>query len=241
MLRSEHISPASSFYRNAAQWILIERLVKPKQLRIEILGGSYGLEAYTMASILHEGNNTNSRIISIDREEDCIRKAIEGGPYGVGNMTWGGFPLAPKHFFDKYIVIQNDEYRILPILKEYCSFQLADILDLGPENNDFVFMQNVTCHMYKEEAECALSVALHRCKVDGYVVLGGYDELRSEKLLYLMKNNLEPIMLGWRIIHESWLSRRDFYIQGNTEQWRLGPIDETIDPRLYCSIFRRIK
>ncbi|MDA8235855.1 MAG: protein-glutamate O-methyltransferase CheR [Clostridia bacterium] len=169
----------SEFYRNPAQWqvlqekILPELLSKSPNLKIWSAGCSTGDEPYTVAMILSEiAPRGNHQIIAADLDQEVLRKAQEG-IYHIKSVAG-----LPPQYVNKYFTRDGDAVQIVDTLKKMIKFKAHNLLkDPFESNVDLLICRNVVIY-FTEEAKTALYRKFHQAlKPHGILFIGSTEQI----------------------------------------------------------------
>jgi chemotaxis methyl-accepting protein methylase len=241
------ISTTSRFYRNAPQlrrllYLIRDRLEKVDRIKLIHFGVSRGEEAYTMRMVtLDIGCNPDRvSIYGYDINKDCILGANKGR-YEEESFSFGGKRFIPERALNRYFSKDGETLLIHPAIIHSCKMSYGDILNPPNNTGDFVFLQNVTCHMHSLDAETAINNVYQLTNSNGYMILGGYDESREDCLNRMYKDKMIlPVITDLHTIHNAWTDRIE-YSDTDRPPWMLGPIEDIPNSNLlYSSIFRKI-
>ena len=201
----------TSFYRSPGQmsaligpvleFILENRKTRPTdKLQINVLAGSDGSEAYTIASVLcNLCPNLDFHIHCSDLHEQTVTKS-QSAIYSKEEVFNSNTP--EKFISDTFDRI-NSNFTVKPHIKEKVTFFKADITHnltgLYPKA-DIVFMQNVLFHLDTQSATNAFMNALEISKPRCVFFLDGTPI--NLKIKLTEKSNLSPLNHKIKAIHE---------------------------------------
>lgn len=173
----------SEFYRNPAQWGLLEKTIIPiliqkkgnvQNVRIWSSACSTGDEPYTIVMLLNKFIPLSKiRIIASDIDIEAIKKA-EQGVYpdrSVKNL--------PAEFLQRYFTTINGSfYKISDEVKKCVDFKQINLLeDPYPRDLDLIVCRNVLIY-FTEEAKQRIYEDFYRSLIqDGILFLGSTEQI----------------------------------------------------------------
>lgn len=143
----------SEFYRNPAQWRILEEKVLPylfekkgKNIKIWSAACSTGDEPYSLAMLLGKYIPLNKvDIIATDIDNQILAKA-KVGLYNEKSVSG-----LPKEFKEKYLEQVGKSYKVVDEIKRCIKFKQHDLLkDRYPQNLDLIVCRNVLIYFTNE-------------------------------------------------------------------------------------------
>ncbi|AEH60446.1 MCP methyltransferase, CheR-type [Methanosalsum zhilinae DSM 4017] len=192
----------TEFFRNQETYQALEDEVLPaiisskrnKSINIWSAGCSIGVEAYSVAMLLHKflGNDFRRyriKIIGTDIDKKSLKKA-EDGIYGaseIKNLT--------DVFLGKYFICGENEYQVIDEIKNMTTFQHHDLIS-GEDFRDFdlILCRNVTIYFERDLQEKLYSKFYNALNKDGFFVIG-----KTETLVGPSKDLFVPFNIKERI------------------------------------------
>lgn len=179
----------SEFYRNPAQWEMLEKEIMPnilklnKKPKIWSAACSTGEEPYSLVMMMSRFMDLgNIKILATDIDEGAIAKAKNGIyiPKSLVNL--------PKDFVSSYFTKSGENYKIGDKIKNCIDFKHHNLLsDKYPENCDLIVCRNVMIY-FTEEAK---SVMYHKFREslnsNGVLFVGS-----TEQIILPQRYKLEP-------------------------------------------------
>lgn len=179
----------SRFFRNSLSFEYLRKLIVPNILadnieendsfRIWSAGCANGEEPYSIAILLNELNEKDKYqlkpvIFATDIDHKALKKASVGS-YGLSSVKSMKYGLVKKYF-----TIEEDNYRIIPEIKQQVKFSLYDLMNKTqsspPEsifgNFDLVFCRNVLIYFEMEYQNIIFNKLYNSLKPNGYLILG---------------------------------------------------------------------
>jgi Methylase of chemotaxis methyl-accepting proteins len=194
----------TNFFRNTEVYDIVEKEVLPaiiktkntglRSIRIWSAGCSIGVEAYSIAMLLHhilgdDFKKFNIKITGTDIDRESLLKA-QKGVYSNTEMK----DVRPA-FLKKYFTKEGNNYIISDELRNIAQFKKQDLIS-GPKMNGFdaVFCRNVTIYFQKELQEKLYMDFYNALGKDGFFVMGKTETLIGpSKDLYKAYNSKERI------------------------------------------------
>ena len=188
----------TSFFRDTETFgylktTFLPKLLKSKAtdetLRIWIPACSRGEEAYSIAMLIAELQNTQNikvsvQIFATDLSEHAIRDA-RAGKYSQSDIE----PISKsrlKRFFSK----TGDHYTIAKEIREMCVFAPHNILRDPPFfRMDFISCRNLLIYFDTAAQKKALAILHFALNEGGYLLLGKAETIGTSSLLFAQKNN----------------------------------------------------
>jgi chemotaxis protein methyltransferase CheR len=214
--------------------------VTVKKVRVVVLAGSTGAEAYTLASTLSSTHPTMEyQVVASDLHQDMIDLA-RSGLYSRSDVLGNGD--VSQDFLDRtFERVDGTTLRVRPELRARVSFERADLLDDSLAGRfapaDLVFAQNVFFHLPPDRAEQAFRNVARILGPRACLFIDGMD--LDMKVSLTRELGLAPLEDRYREIYVS--SRRHIpdrwwgYYYG-CEPFRWGVRDRL---RRYSTIFMR--
>lgn len=171
------------------------------RLQINILAGSIGAEAYTLASVLlFKFPYLNFHIHCSDLHDETIERSKEA-LYSQQEVK--GFSVSDE-FIRQTFLLENNKYRVKQEIREKITFFTANIvsdqLDSIYPKGDIVLIQNVLFHLDDDQAEVAFSNGLKTAKETSAIFIDGMSLDMREKLVGY--NRLKALDFQVKKIHE---------------------------------------
>lgn len=187
----------SQFFRNPLTFALMEQWILPSLIRQKQIGGeirvwsagcSAGQEAYSIAMLLNElidetGEALRFRIFATDISQDALDLARAGiyNQDAVQNVN-----VKQLH---KYFVKKNDQYSIVPHLRQNITFSTYDLMDQYSSNPpesiygdfDIVFCSNLLFYYKPELRRLIIKKMKKSMSTMGYLVTGEAERAFLEK------------------------------------------------------------
>ncbi|WP_407357051.1 CheR family methyltransferase [Methanolobus sp. WCC5] len=177
----------TNFFRNPEVYDVVEKEILPalikakgtglKSIRIWSAGCSIGVEAYSIAMLLHyllgnDFNKYNIKITGTDIDKDSLLKAQQG-IYSGAEMK----DVRPA-FLSSYFVKEGNNFIVSEELKKVTQFKKQDLIS-GPKMNGFdaIFCRNVTIYFQKELQEQLYMDFYNALLKDGFFVMGKTETL----------------------------------------------------------------
>jgi len=195
----------TNFFRNSEVYDIIEKEVLPavirsrgashiRSIKIWSAGCSIGVEAYSIAMLLHHilGDNIrryNIQITGTDIDKASLQQAQQG-VYSEAEMK----DVRPA-FLKKYFVLQGNQYHVTDELKKMTHFKSHDMISgLKMSGFDIIFCRNVTIYFEKELQETLYMDFYNGLNENGFFVMG-----KTETLLGPSKDRFKPFNAKERI------------------------------------------
>jgi len=145
----------SEFFRNPAQWEVLEREILPellkhkKRLKVWSSACSTGEEPYSLAMLFDKMMIKNKvEIIASDIDRNALEKAKEGiySAKGIANV--------PKEMVSAYFFKEDDKFIIKDQIKNMVSFKILNLLeDNYPSDCDLILCRNVMIYFTEDTKE----------------------------------------------------------------------------------------
>lgn len=172
-----------------------------KPLQINVMAGSIGAEAYTLAStLLSLRPDIDFHIHCSDLHHDTVRRSNEG-IYSADEVL---ATQLPERFFRTTFDRDEGFYRVKPAIRKRVTFFQADIVtdplaQLYPPG-DILFVQNVLFHLDCSAAHQAFSNALSTAKTHHALFIDGMSlDMRVD---LTRQHQLVPLEYKIRAIHQ---------------------------------------
>lgn len=195
----------TDFFRNPETYEHVEKDVLPavikskaksplKSIRIWSAGSSIGVEAYSIAIMLHnllkqDFKRYKISIIGTDIDKASLFKA-QLGVYSETEMKG----VDPKTA-EKYFVKKGDKYHVIDELKKITSFKRNDLISGAKMTGfDIIFCRNVTIYFTKELQEKLYMIFYDSLNNGGYYVMG-----KTETMIGPAKDVFKPFCARERI------------------------------------------
>ncbi|HHY41302.1 MAG TPA: protein-glutamate O-methyltransferase CheR [Thermoanaerobacterales bacterium] len=145
----------SEFFRNPAQWLVLEQEIIPEllknksKLKIWSSACSTGEEPYSLAMLLHKMMITNKiEIIASDIDKDAVEKAKQG------IYTAKAIANVPGEMVRAYFIKEKDDYIIKDQIKKMVDFRILNLLeDKFPNDCDLILCRNVMIYFTEDTKE----------------------------------------------------------------------------------------
>lgn len=177
----------TNFFRNAEVYDIVEKEVLPaiikakntglRSIRIWSAGCSIGVEAYSIAMLLHhilgdDFKNYNIKITGTDIDKESLLKA-QKGVYSDIEMK----DVRPA-FLNKYFTREENKHIISDELRKITLFKKQDLIsDPKMSGFDAIFCRNVTIYFQKELQEQLYLDFYNALGKDGFFVMGKTETL----------------------------------------------------------------
>lgn len=173
---------------------------RDKPVRISVLAGSIGAEAYTIAAVLSRAlPDLTFEIECSDLHVDTVARA-EAGEYHRDEVLGRGIPDA---LVEALFTREGDTFRVRDDVRRRVRFFTADVLaeDLSVRHtlSDIVFVQNVFCHLVRDQAEKAMTNVLDLLGSPGALFVDGMPLDWRQQLT--SAHGLRPLNFRVRQIH----------------------------------------
>ncbi|NLZ52228.1 MAG: protein-glutamate O-methyltransferase CheR [Thermoanaerobacteraceae bacterium] len=145
----------SEFFRNPAQWQVLEQEIIPEllknksKLKIWSSACSTGEEPYSLAMLLHKMMiKSKVDIIASDIDKDAVEKAKQGV------YTAKGIANLPEEMLRAYFTKEKDSYIIKDQIKNTVDFRILNLLeDKFPSDCDLILCRNVMIYFTEDTKE----------------------------------------------------------------------------------------
>jgi chemotaxis protein methyltransferase CheR len=169
----------SEFFRDPAQWEMLEKKVIPelyagnRQLKIWSTGCAAGEEAYTLAMILADRGIVEASLIATDIDANALEKARLGvyADKSVKNV--------PDVRLQKYFNMLGASYRVKDRLKKTVSFKRHDLIEEPPPDSDcdLIVCRNVIIYFTEEAKHVLYQRVIGALRVGGYLFAGNTEQI----------------------------------------------------------------
>ena len=180
----------SEFYRNPAQWEVLEASIIPmllnnslEKLKIWSSACSTGEEPYSLVMMLSKFMPLSDiQIIATDIDEGALSKA----QIGLYNMK--GMEGLPKPFLTKFFTQQGHFYKINDEIKKCVTFSKLNLLSAPyPQECDLILCRNVLIY-FTEEAKVEIYENFNKAlKPEGVLFVGS-----TEQIILPNRYNFKP-------------------------------------------------
>lgn len=180
----------SEFYRNPAQWEMLEKEIMPnilklnKKPKIWSAACSTGEEPYSLAMMMSRFVDLSSlKILATDIDDGAVSKAKNGvyAPKSLANL--------PNEFVKNYFTKDGDSYKISDKIKNCIEFKHHNLLDdKYPDNCDLIVCRNVMIY-FTEEAKAIMYQKFRESLNNNGVLFVG----STEQIILPQRYKLEPV------------------------------------------------
>ncbi len=194
LLFKELLIGVTSFFRDAAMWEQVKKIIIPEVLakaapgqiiRIWVPGCSTGEEAYSMAIIFREAmesenlNNITVQIFATDIDSNAIEKARKG--VFPANIAAEVSPNRLKKFF-----IESDGcFRINTVIREMVVFAPQNVIKDPPFTKlDFLCCRNLLIYLDANLQKKLLMLFYYSLNPNGIMLLGSAETIGTENELF---------------------------------------------------------
>lgn len=180
----------SEFYRNPAQWKVLEEDVIPhllkhkSRLKIWSAACSTGEEPYSLVMLLTRFFPLNQiSVLATDIDRGALKKA------DVGIYSEKSLNNLPREFVHSYFTKHNGDYKINDEIKRQVDFKHFNLLeDIYPSQCDLIVCRNVMIY-FTEEAKNDIYVKFHNSLSNEGVLFVG----STEQIILPNRYNLTPL------------------------------------------------
>jgi chemotaxis methyl-accepting protein methylase len=196
----------TEFFRDIAPFRYIEKTLLPqisrskirgedKTIRILVAPCSTGEEAYSFAIIAHHLKqkrviNNPIKIFGYDIDSKVIKHALTG-VYDTLTMK----NISEQSIQRNFIRLQENRYKIKPVIKNYVSFRIADLLKpFNAVKFDLISCRNFLIYISKKRQKAVVQNLVKNLQPYGYLILGkteGFPLLSTK--MFLPENIREHI------------------------------------------------
>ena len=160
---------------------IYKRNAKSKQVRMWSAGSSVGMEAYSMAMVLHatdqEKNGWNQKILATDVDTNVLNRGM-AGEYDEEQLE-----KIPPEFADKYIERhpESGSISIQPSLKKMVHFKHLNLLEAWPMQGafDVIFCRNVVIYFDKPTQAKLFARFAEILNPNGWIYIGHSENLHT--------------------------------------------------------------
>jgi len=200
-LSKELLISVTSFFREKEAFKFLEETVLPEIInnakegiiRIWIPACATGEEAYSIAIVLNhilkkEKRRFQVKIFASDIDLWAIEKAREGLYPGIVRTT------VPQKFFDDYFIPVNDQYKVVPEIREMIIFAEQNVLGHPPYSSlNLISCRNLLIYLNNELQQKILSTFHYALLNDGFLFLGNSENLGNATQLFSVVNRKAKI------------------------------------------------
>jgi len=180
----------SEFYRNPAQWEILEKEIIPNllksgdMLKIWSAACSTGEEPYSLAMMMSRFTSLDKlRILATDIDDGAINKAKEG------LYSFKSLENLPKDFRDKFFAKDGERYKISDKIKNCIEFRHHNLLlDKYPAKCDLIVCRNVMIYFTEEAKTLMYNNFREALNVNGVLFVGS-----TEQIILPHRYKLEPV------------------------------------------------
>lgn len=156
-----------------------QRMLQNNEIRVWSAGCSTGKEAYTLAIILKEylPQGMDIKILATDVSSSSIAEAQKG------NYTLNQEDIVNAYFLDKYFSRKDEFYKVAPIIKQYVTFRLFNLMDPFPFQNNFdiIFCRNVMIYFDNDTQEKLIRKFYNVLTRNGLLFIGHSESLNQKQ------------------------------------------------------------
>ena len=176
----EHLTiKFSEFFRDPAQWDLLEKKVLPelygsnRRLRIWSAGCAAGEEAYTLAMILDDLGIGEASLIATDIDANALDKA-RLGVYADKSVNNVRDDRLKKHFN-----LVGSTYQVNDRLRKKVTFKRHDLIEEPPpdSNCDLIVCRNVIIYFTEKTKEVLYQMAIGALRIGGFLFAGNTEQI----------------------------------------------------------------
>ncbi|QQY80657.1 CheR-type MCP methyltransferase [Keratinibaculum paraultunense] len=171
----------SEFYRNPAQWSILEKEILPelirkndnKPLKVWSAACSTGEEPYSLVMLLSKFYDLKDiKVLASDIDEEAIEKAK------LGIYSEKALVNLPKEFKIKYFDKVGNSFKIKDIIKNQVIFDRIDLLkDPFPINIDLITCRNVMIYFTDEAKELLYDKLYRSLSKNGVLFVGSTEQI----------------------------------------------------------------
>ncbi|NMB07993.1 MAG: protein-glutamate O-methyltransferase CheR [Tissierellia bacterium] len=170
----------SEFYRNPAQWEVLEKDILPnlinkkrKPLKVWSAACSTGEEPYSLVMLLNKFYSLRDiKILATDIDEEAMNKAK------IGLYTEKSLENLPPGFKEKYFQKTGSSYKINNDIKSSVEFKKIDLLkDTFPSNMDLISCRNVMIYFTDEAKELLYEKFHNSLNENGIFFVGSTEQI----------------------------------------------------------------
>ncbi len=199
-LCKEFLISVTSFFRDKEAFDFLQTSILPdilskltagEELKIWVAGCATGEEVYSIAILISEqltGNfeNTVVKIFATDIDSAALIHAGKGFyPSGIAKH------LSAERL-EKYFVLENGGYRVIPLIRKMIIFAQHDLVKNPPYcNMHLISCRNLLIYMTSVLQKKIFTMLLFGLKKDGYLFLGSSE-------------NPMPILKSLEVVHKKW-------------------------------------
>jgi chemotaxis protein methyltransferase CheR len=184
----EHLTiKFSEFFRDPAQWELLEKKVVPelygsnRRLKIWSAGCAAGEEAYSLATILTDLGIIETSLIATDIDANALEKAR------LGVYTDKSVKNVPDVQLQNYFNLVGPTYQVKDRLKKTVSFKRHDLIEDSPPDSDcdLIVCRNVIIYFTEEAKNSLYHKVVGALRVGGYLFAGNTEQIFQPERLGL--------------------------------------------------------
>lgn len=191
----------SEFYRNPAQWEMLEKEIMPNILKVNkrpkiwSAACSTGEEPYSLTMMMSRLTDLGSvKILATDIDDGAIAKAK------MGIYSQKSLANLPKEFVTNYFSKVGESFKISDKIKNCIEFKHHNLLeDKYPDNCDLIVCRNVMIYFTEEAKAIMYSKFRNALSSAGVLFVGS-----TEQIILPQRYRLEPL--------------RTFFYKGSTQQ-----------------------
>lgn len=180
----------SEFYRNPAQWEVLEKEIVPrllenkKNLKIWSAACSTGEEPYSLVMLMTKFMKLeNISIYATDIDDDAINKAK------IGVYNEKSLANLPDEFISKFFIKNLNTYKIKEEVKKCVEYKKHNLLmDKYPENCDLITCRNVLIYFTEEAKNNIYTQFSKALSPNGVLFVGS-----TEQIIMAQRYNMEPL------------------------------------------------
>ena len=169
----------SEFFRDPAQWELLEKKVIPelygskRQFKIWSAGCAAGEEAYTLAMVLADLGITEAFLTASDINDNALEKARRG-VYPDKSVKH-----VPGRRLQKYFQTVGASYHVNDQLKKTVSFMRHDLIEDPPPGSgyDMIVCRNVIIYFTEGARNVLYQRVIGALRVGGYLFAGNTEQI----------------------------------------------------------------
>jgi chemotaxis protein methyltransferase CheR len=143
----------TEFFRDSAPWRTLRETALPAILarnpspKVWSAGCSHGGEPYSVSMLLQEaGAGPTSSVIATDIDPRVLKKARDGGPYALGDVT-----SVPTDIWAKYFREDENGLWVTDDVRRRVKFRELNLhSDVFPSSMDLILCRNVIIYFTKE-------------------------------------------------------------------------------------------
>lgn len=176
----------SELFRNPEKWreletgVLPELISRNRRLKCWSAGCSYGAEAHTLATILHENFRDAHTIIGTDIDVAALDQA-KRGEFAESDMR-----CVPDALKSKYFDRDGELWRAKDEVRRYCTFKIGNLLEEPKDNGfDLILCRNVVIYFTDDAKDQLYERFFRALKPGGILFVGGTERIfKSREIGY---------------------------------------------------------